>query len=78
MDVDSVDDKRQRNDTPVYQQMSHLLPFFSSIRRIRADGLLRKRRFHYRPINTLPGYPSHLAVLGQPCSPERLEEKPAA
>jgi len=53
-----------------------LLPFFSPIRRVGADGFLRQWRLHHRAVNALPSPrdPLHLVVLGQPRSPQRLKE----
>ena len=53
-----------------------LLPFFPPVRRIRANLLLGQRRFHHRPVNTLPapGNAFQRVVLGQPGTPQRFEE----
>src|SRR3982751_6813792 len=52
-----------------------LLPFFSPIRRVGTDSLLRQRRLEHGPVNALPspGDALHLVVLGESCFPDGLE-----
>ncbi len=53
-----------------------LLPFFSPIGRVGADGLLCQGCFHHGAVNALPapGDALHLVVLGQAGFPHRFEE----
>ncbi len=53
-----------------------LLPFFSPVRRVAADGLLSKRRLQHGAIDALPspGNALHLVVLREPGSPQGQEE----
>ena len=52
------------------------VPFFSPVRRVRPDGLLRQRRLDVRSAGRLPDPANslHLIVLGQPAPPKFLKE----